>query len=354
MMETIPSGIAAARRLGRQKLMCRTPFQWSVLVALLVIVLTQGPGFVAAQDEEYVASEEEIVTSVMAPLAAQSLILDAAALDDRLVAVGERGHILISTDGGQSWQQVEAPTQAMLTGVAFASGDVGVAVGHDAVILRTEDGGNVWDLVFEAPEDEAPLFDVWFADEENGVAIGAYGSHYLTTDGGLTWDFEPIGDLDWHLHEIARADNGKLYLAAEAGMAYRSDDDGATWTELPTPYEGSFFGVLPLGGDAVLFFGLRGHLFRSDDAGENWQEIPTGTEALLTNGIRLSDGTVVVVGLGGTVLISTDGGRTFGFHQQAGRRGISAVVETANGSLLLVGEFGVRIATITELTTAAN
>ncbi len=29
-------------------------------------------------------------------------------------------------------------------------------------------------------------------------------------------------------------------------MAYRSDDGGATWIELPSPYGGSFFGVLPL------------------------------------------------------------------------------------------------------------
>jgi len=76
--------------------------------------------------------------------------------------------------------------------------------------------------------------------------------------------------------------------------------------------------------------------------------------ALLTNGISLSDGTVVIVGLGGAVLVSTDGGQSFDFHQQAGRRGISSIVETADGSLLLVGEFGVRTATTAELTAAAN
>jgi len=290
----------------------------------------------------------------MAPLASKSLMLDAVVLADRLVAVGERGHILISSDDGASWRQVEVPTRTMLTAVAFIDNQVGIAVGHDSVILRTTDGGDTWELVYSAPEEEAPLFDVWFADADNGVAIGAYGSHYLTADGGLTWNFEPLGDTDWHLHEFARADNGKLFVAAEAGYAYRSDDGGENWVELPSPYEGSYFGVLPLEGDAVLFYGLRGHLFRSDDAGENWEEIPTGTVALLTNGIQLADGTIVIVGLGGTVLISTDGGRNFSFHQQTGRRGISAVVETTDGSVLMVGEFGVRTATVTELTTAAN
>jgi len=346
-MDTTPSGIDSARQSGRYKNSCCNPSRWAMIAALLVVALAPGAGLATAQDADLEAS-------VMAPLASKSLMLDAVALDDRLVAVGERGHILISSDNGANWQQVEVPTRAMLTAVAFVDNEVGVAVGHDSVILRTTDGGDTWTQVFSAPDDEAPFFDVWFADADNGIAIGAYGSHYRTTDGGMTWDFEPLGDADWHFHEIARAANGKLYLAAEAGYAYRSDNGGETWVELPSPYGGSYFGVLPLEDDVVLLYGLRGHLFRSEDAGENWEEISTGTVALLTNGIQLADGTVVIVGLGGTVLVSTDGGRRFSYNQQTGRRGISTVVETPDGSLLMVGEFGVQTAAVTEITTAAN
>ena len=71
---------------------------------------------------------------------------------------------------------------------------------------------------------------------------------------------------------------------------------GRHGTELPSPYEGSFFGVLPLEDDVVLLFGLRGHLFRSEDAGESWIEIETGTVAMLTDGIRLPDGRIVITG----------------------------------------------------------
>jgi photosystem II stability/assembly factor-like uncharacterized protein len=111
---------------------------------------------------------------------------------------------------------------------------------------------------------------------------------------------------------------------------------------------------LPLEGDSVLLFGLRGHLFRSDDAGESWRELDTGTVAMLTDGQRLADGTVVITGLGGTILTSSDGGQTFELHQQANRRGISAAVETGNGSLLMVGEFGVKVAALDELTVATE
>lgn len=346
-MDTTPSGIDSARKTGRQPTTFHATKRWGLIIAVMVVCLAQAVGFALAQDDE---TEH----SVQAPLAPRSLMLDAVVLDDRLVAVGERGHILISTDGGAAWRQVEVPTRAMLTAVTFVDDEIGMAVGHDSVILRTTDAGETWTEVFRAPEDEAPFFDVWFADASNGVAIGAYGSHHRTSDGGLTWDFEAIGDTDWHLHELVRAANGTLYLAAEAGFAYRSDDGGSTWIELPTPYEGSFFGVLPLEDETILLYGLRGHLFRSEDSGETWEEIPTDTVAMLTNGIVMSDGTVVIVGLGGTVLVSTDGGRSFSYNQREGRRGISTVVETADGSLLLVGEFGVQTASLAEISTTVD
>ncbi len=329
---------------GRHRQLTGPTTMWLALIVMVTTVIVGG--WVGAQEGDEQPPEQ----AVIAPLAARSLALDAAVIENKLVAVGDRGHILISSDGGDTWQQSEVPTRASLTGVFFHDSQLGWAVGHDSVILRTSDGGATWERVYWAPEDEAPFFDVWFSDAENGFAIGAYGNFFITSDGGDTWTFEPIGEDDFHLHEIARAAAGRLYLAAEAGRAYRSDDDGATWVELSPPYEGSFFGVLPLEGDAVLLFGLRGHLFRSDDAGETWSEIETGTVAMLTNGVRLSDGTILIVGLGGAVLISKDGGHTFEFHQQANRRGISTVAEIQDGSLLLVGEFGVRVLSLSDLT----
>ena len=102
--------------------------------------------------------------AVEAPLAIESLLLDGAAAGSRLVVVGERGHILVSTDGGASWKQARVPTRALLTAVHLHDEHTGWAVGHDAVILRTGDGGATWEIVHHAPEEERPLLDVWFRD----------------------------------------------------------------------------------------------------------------------------------------------------------------------------------------------
>lgn len=292
--------------------------------------------------------------SVLAPLAQHSLLLDGAVKGEMAVAVGERGHVLVSRDQGRTWDQKQVPTTATLTAVYLHDGDLGWAVGHDAVILRTRDGGDTWERIHYAPEEERPLLDLWFSDERHGFAIGAYGYFLATEDGGDSWTPRKIatteeeedefygGGFDYHLNHMARSGAGRLFIAAEAGTVYRSDDGGETWASLPSPYEGSFFGSLPLDGDAVLLFGLRGHLYRSGDAGETWIPVETSTTAMITDGIRLRDGTVVLAGLSGTLLVSRDDGRTFTLLQREDRLGISSILETTDGGLILVGEGGVR------------
>lgn len=299
--------------------------------------------------------------SMTAPLALDSLLLDIAVVDDRLVAVGERGHILVSDTRARNWTQLRVPTRAMLTAVAFHDRGVGLAVGHDAVILRTDDGGRTWRRVHYAPEEERPLLDILFQNERRAIAVGAYGYYLESDDGGMTWqpriiksriedddtpavedpEDEELGD-DFHLNQITVSDSGRFYMAAEAGTVYRSDDDGRTWRRLPSPYEGSFFGALALRDDSLLLFGLQGRMFRSSNAGLNWKRIDTGTRAALMDGVRLRDGTIVIVGFSGTVLTSRDDGHSFSLRQQINRSGIAASHELDDGDLLLIGEGGIQ------------
>ena len=302
-------------------------------------------------------------SSVIAPLASGSLLLDGAAVGGRYFVVGERGHILVSTDG-EGWKQVMVPTRSTLTCVYFIDEHTGWAVGHDAVILRTSDGGNRWNVVHYAPEEQKPLFDVWFRDAQYGIAVGAYGYYLVTRDGGNSWNMtefnvsgkarmdesdreaEPVGDeftgqYQLHLYDIAMSDSGYLYIAAEAGRIYRSGDSGVSWEELPSPYAGTLFGVLPSGADTVFVYGLRGHLYRSDNAGTTWRQLQTGTTEMLTDAMRVSDGKLVITGLGGAFLVSDDDGASFTLQQQENRKGYSAIMEKDAANLITVGDGGI-------------
>jgi len=309
--------------------------------AALALMLSLVPASAAGQPGE--AREH----AAKAPLAPSSLLLDAVARDGLVVAVGERGHILISTDSGQSWRQAEVETRALLTGVFMHDARLGWAVGHDEVVVRTRDGGITWRRVHHAPENEKPLLDVWFADARTGLAVGAYGGLLATSDGGDTWTTRSVhGGDDFHLNQIAAAADGTLFLAAEAGHLYRSGDKGVTWQPLPSPYEGSFFGLLPRPDGSLLAFGLRGHLYRSPDGGRSWTPIPTGTEETLTCALDLGSGRFVVGGMAGTLLWSDETGAAVRKQDLPDRKAIVALAQAAPGTLLLFGEGGVRRAEI--------
>jgi len=294
-------------------------------------------------------------------LAESSLLLDLARAGSRLVAVGERGHVLLSDDEGVHWRQAKSvPTRVMLTAVFFADGEYGWAVGHDETVLNTVDGGETWTRSHFAPEAQQPLLDLWFANRVSGIAVGAYGAYLTTNDGGRNWTsskFAPPaktaqhdgeaapdeGDLppDYHLNRIVGVGN-RLFIAAEGGQLYRSDDRGASWRALPSPYDGSFFGLVPIRGEGLLAFGLRGHLYKSADAGDTWMQLESHTTAMLTDGIAINDLRVIISGLAGVMLVSGDGGETFRLTQQDDRKGISAVLPGSAGAVVVAGEGGVR------------
>ena len=218
-------------------------------------------------------SARAVESSELAPLAAQSLLLDVARAGSGLVAVGDRGHVLLSADEGRSWRQVIVPTRAMLTAVSFGDALHGWAVGHDGVVLATTDGGETWQLQFAGAGVDVIFLDVFFSDAVHGLAVGAYGKCLLTMDGGRTW--EPAATIpdEMHINQIAPTATDTLYLAGEAGTLLSSDDARKPWHKThEVPYGGSLFGVLPLGDHALLTYGLRGHVLVSVDDGTTWTE----------------------------------------------------------------------------------
>ena len=86
---------------------------------------------------------ERAALTVRAP--ERAVLLAASKAGARLVAVGERGLIVLSDDQGMTWRQARAvPTSVSLAAVRFADERTGWAVGHAGVILRTVDGGDTW------------------------------------------------------------------------------------------------------------------------------------------------------------------------------------------------------------------
>lgn len=348
--------------------------------------------------------QDPLTTPAMATLkATSSLLLDVVSTGDRLIAVGERGHVVYSDDGGFKWKQANVPVISTLTAVYFVNEQIGWAVGHDGIVLKSEDAGVNWSKQFDGfsanemvvkqavrskqlAEDELnkakimgnserislaeesienlsfaledaqadleskstkPLLDLWFKNDKEGFVIGAYGMIFKTFDGGSNWQ-------DWsshvenpnryHLNAIANAGSNKLMIVGEAGLMLRTTDGGDEWKAMFSPYEGSFFGLTSLTEQGVQFaFGLRGNVARTDSFGSSWKLMDTGTEQSLIGGTDRLGRVPYIVGNGGAFIKGIDLGRKWESKIRNGRSSVAGIVESTEGHFVLVGESGVEL-----------
>ncbi|MEH6471295.1 MAG: YCF48-related protein [Halopseudomonas sp.] len=303
--------------------------------------------------------------------AKHSLLLDIAQAGERLVAVGERGHILFSDDAGHNWQQADVPTRAHLNALTFIDANRGWAVGEDAVILHTGDGGLHWQRQFDDrdAEQKGPLLDVMFINPDEGVAVGVFNKIYRTQDGGNSWQPAPdsIDNLDeWHLMAMAssrpdqsqkpstktasKQQDGAIYIGSEMGLMFRSIDGGQSFQPLQTDHDGSFHGILARqdsssgseGVDQLVLVGVGGVVYTSLDSGQNWNLLAADTDAGLAGGAWLPDGRALIVGADGVILILSQDLQSVTKHQTDNGMPLSSVLAASQEEIVVVGLGGVQ------------
>ncbi len=260
----------------------------------------------------------------------RSVLLAAALAGSTVVAVGERGIVLLSGDASKTWRQAPVPVSVTLTGVRFADERTGYAVGHGGVVIATTDGGATWTrhtdgralaqvvlaqarasgdaaavrsaerLVAEGAD--KPLTDLLVAPNRL-VVTGSYGLTFESADGGQSWQSwadrldNPKGA---HLYAL-RARGDTLLLAGEQGLVLLSTDAGRSFKSLETPYKGSFF-TAELPADGTLFVaGLRGNAWSSPDQGRTWSQLRTPMPTTFTGSALAADGGVVLANQAGFV-----------------------------------------------------
>ncbi|CAN7457211.1 YCF48-related protein [Duganella sp. LjRoot269] len=309
--------------------------------------------------------------AVTAQHAAQAVMLGAATAGTRIVAVGERGIILLSDDQGKNWRQAAAPISVTLTAVRFADAQHGVAVGHAGVALTSADGGAHWEATLDgqriaalalaaakARDNDAaireaerlaadgadkPLLDVCLLGGGRMLAVGAYGLAFGSDDGGRTWTSwmdridNPKG---LHLNTVRRGGDAIL-IGGERGLALLSTDGGRTFRRLELPYQGSFFTAeLPAANDHELVLaGLRGNAWRSTDGGRSWQQLASPMPVSITASAIRADGSLLFANQAGLLL--TVQGQALAPSPAAPLPPLNGVLDLRNGQLLALTMQGI-------------
>ena len=340
----------------------------SSLLTVLLLLCSLPHTSTAAESALKAYDSTSNTSSIKAPLASKSLLLDITKVgQSQLIAVGEHGHIILSSDA-VNWQQADVPLQTTLTSVFFINSTLGWAIGHDATILHTKDSGLTWQIQQYKPELEKPLLDIAFKTPMEGIAIGAYGLFFRTLDGGKTWhnefhdEFLMSDDVEYltklkqedeeaysdeassilpHFNRLVM-DGRTLYMVGEIGLIAKSNDFGRSWQPFDEIYQGSFFDITRTKQGNLLVVGLRGHVFRSLKNGTPWQQRKTNTTVLINDIVLTDDDRIFLLANNGVLLESNDDGQSYRLRAQKDGKALIAGV-WFNGQLITVSDVGAKI-----------
>ncbi len=351
-------------------------------VLLAVVLAAMVAPWSASHAAKYDVLE---LPAVPSDIAAQSLIFTVRQFHGRYFATGQRGHILYSDDGGDSWTQAQVPVRSALLDIYFPTPELGWAVGHEGVILHSSDGGETWvkqydgvryglegkayyeEMAAADPNDtlypflveemdfaisqgaDKPLFKIRMHTATSGHALGAYGMILRTEDGGKNWKHvlhHMDNDSFYHVFDFAQLPGErKFFLSGEAGLFMVGDATveraGAKQIET-VPWEGSFFTSEATADGSILVGGLRGRMFRTSDSGETWLEVEKPATSSMVDSTTLENGNLVFVGMAGEILMSTDDGLSFSLLPLRTGGRIYSVTGGPEGTLLVAGPDGIQ------------
>lgn len=349
----------------------------TVMLASSIFVLTQPKAAQAALSD----NTELYAPSLISDDAQSGLFTSITTAGSRLVAVGERGRIMLSDDSGKTWRQVATPTSVTLTSVLFITPEQGWVTGNMGVVLYTQDGGLTWKMqlngiqaatltLAQAQADAksqgmnatteanlqsaqllvksgpvVPLLTVAQISDHDVIVGGGFGLILVSHDKGQNWQslYDQIPNTGGlNIYKIFSVANRTIF-AGEQGFV--ASGEGQNFQVNNVNVSGSLFGGLETHSGALLLYGLQGEVLRSSDDGMSWQSVQSGVSDGIDCGTVLSDGTVLLGDVSGDLLASRDDGRTF-IHLQRNEQPVVALAQAPGGKVIIGGPRGLQQITL--------
>jgi photosystem II stability/assembly factor-like uncharacterized protein len=222
---------------------------------------------------------------------------------------GNDGVLFATNDGGRSWTPRRTPTTHSLSDLFFV-GELGWAAGYWGTILHTKDGGQTW-YQQPVPADK-PLEGIFFINERLGWAAGWSGAILHTVDGGQSWQRQLTPRGVASLHAVYFRDELQGWAVGMFGVIMHTTDGGQIWKRQESPSGAALYDlVFTRNGHGVI--AGRNEMLISDDWGETWRSIrpnlPGSIESLALSGDRLWGSGM------GLLANSMDGGANWIAHQ---------------------------------------
>ena len=200
-------------------------------------------------------------------------------------AVGKGGAIVATSDGGATWaMQGQANAGTDLLDVATTDARHAWAVGFvggrtAGLVLATADGGRTWRRRYGGGD---VLTAVSFGDAVHGWAVGSTGI-LATADGGVHWHLQHRVPSSYHLSAVTFSDArhgwavgsaDKAEALVKPGFILATSDGGAHWTSQLAGARDSLNDVSFIDARQGWAAGSGGLLYRTSDGGASWTQLP--------------------------------------------------------------------------------
>lgn len=243
-----------------------------------------------------------------------------------------------STDGGKTWQQLNAHYTDPSEGGVFVDDydpDTAYAV-FSRKILKTTDGGKNWqDFFWTHNEPFIPNVGIerlLFGEDSAEIFLAGRGGLWHTPDNGKHWHEHNQGFIGSEVVDILRATDGTLYAGTLSLGMFKSTDGGMNWTFASYKLENPYIMLMALHptDPQTVFITTNGGVYVSYDGAQTWERVAEefflGGEGLLPDvahfhGIAFdpTNPDRIYVGGGGDqwspqgagMSISADGGKTW-------------------------------------------
>lgn len=313
---------------------------------------------------------------------------------------------------GETWTSISSSTTEKLQAVTMATNKVGLAVGSRGTLLKTTNGGLLWKQERFNGSFSHTFNAVCMPDTESvAMAVGENGQAMYQFHSMATWSaFTPvadtlygvcsrvdtiltfvsvgtngfIGQYQWHvstwqvgggggkgdppphdtsvlvtetkvlsvhtsasLRAVAFSPEQKGYIVGDSGIVLTSTNKGTTWARQSVGGNISLRAVAVISSDKIIAVGLDGAMWQTTNKGTSWQSIaPAGLHTNLNTISFIDAQNGVVAGDDGLVLQTTDQGATWvrvGVNSFAALLGVSCMQTPDGPNRVAVGEGGAMV-----------
>lgn len=142
----------------------------------------------------------------------------------KIVAVGNNGYLVESNNGGDSWAVINSPTNDNLLDVFIESNSVFWVASSDGKLYKTSNNGSSW-TAFNLSLNAINSLDF---KGDKGIAVGNNGSVFKSNDKGATWTNLGVQSI-YNLNNVIHVNDTLIMAVGANGTILKNIHDQEDW-----------------------------------------------------------------------------------------------------------------------------